>query len=118
MMIPSRHSGAESDDGAKATTDTHFRMHTPRPPPHRNQRTEKSGAFETPQLKGGATCCCSDIQTPRENPCLTTTAPGLPFLVAGRGVDFCRSTRWAMASNGTEKSAGAVRQLVHLGANR
>ena len=59
MMIPSRHGGAESDDGPKATTDTHFRMHTPRPPPHRNQRTEKRGAFETPQLKGGATCCCS-----------------------------------------------------------
>ena len=51
MMIPSRHGGAESDDGPKATTDTHFRMHTPRPPPHRNQWTENRGAFETPQLK-------------------------------------------------------------------
>ena len=35
-MIPSRHSGAESDDGAKATTDTYFRMHT-----SRNQRTSR-----------------------------------------------------------------------------
>ena len=50
-MIPSRHGGAESDDGAKATTDTHFRMHTPRITPHRNQRTEKRGAFETRQVK-------------------------------------------------------------------
>ena len=51
MMIPSRHGGAESDDEAKATTGIYFQVHPPRPPPHRNQRTEKRGAFETRQVK-------------------------------------------------------------------
>ena len=99
-MIPSRHSGAESDDGAKATTDTYFRMHT-----SRNQRTSRPirvrCAFQSRNKRESEK---------RENP----TQPSPPLQC--RGASESSHTHISRRSGGTKgQRRGGQPPISHFG---